>query len=405
MREWIDIPRKEEDELDTKRVLRFQTWNMLAQTLVRRELFPNSDCLKAAHRDPMTLDELTMYNADVLCLQEVDRLDKLLPPLRDAGYQDTYGAGPGKLHGCMILHREQLLEKVGERVVQYDQLAVGPLHDGQPRLGIGRITRNIGLMVALRDKHAPGRGCIVATTHLFWHPSYTYERARQAALLAREVRQFRAELHFQDWPCFILGDFNFPPTDAGYALLVGSPWSAQQQQSLEKSRVVHVSLDPSIESGAAPADDDDEGGGEKGTDPDRIIVNCRVAAPSDGILTLDELRALGPATALWSIYDRALRTGADVSGLELYRSRLPPEMHTALGAFEPKFTSYTHYWKATLDYMFVLGAETEGTASPEVLRILRPHIATAMEPGLPRLHVCASDHVSLAADVLLPRAD
>ncbi|EJD34094.1 hypothetical protein AURDEDRAFT_117774 [Auricularia subglabra TFB-10046 SS5] len=259
-------------------------------------------------------------------------------------------------------------------------------------------------MVALRDECAPGRGCIVATTHLFWHPSVP-----DKLLYWPEKCGNSAQLHFQDWPCFILGAFNFPPTDGGYALLVGSPWFAQQQQqSLEKSRVVYVSLDPSIESGVAPADDDDEGGGEKETDPDR------------------ELRALAPAPHLWSIYDRALRTGADVSGLVLYRSRLPPETHTALGAFESTFRSYTHYWKAalgngvltaalynagcltaaqSLDYMFMLGAETEGTASPEVLRVLRPHITTAMEPGLPRLHVCASDHVSLAADVLLPRAD
>jgi RNA exonuclease NGL2 len=31
-------------------------------------------------------------------------------------------------------------------------------------------TRNIGLILALRFRHDPTNGLIIATTHLFWHP-------------------------------------------------------------------------------------------------------------------------------------------------------------------------------------------------------------------------------------------
>ena len=44
--------------------------------------------------------------------------------------------------------------------------------------GMTRTTRNIGFIVALRNTNNQASGYIVATTHLFWHPVYIYERAR-----------------------------------------------------------------------------------------------------------------------------------------------------------------------------------------------------------------------------------
>lgn len=40
-------------------------------------------------------------------------------------------------------------------------------------------------------------------------------------------------------------DFNLPPDDAAYALLVGDPLLPAQKQKLAASRVVHASIDPS----------------------------------------------------------------------------------------------------------------------------------------------------------------
>jgi len=120
----------------------------------------------------MTIAELLAHSPDILCLQEVDRLDKVLPPLHGAGYAHTYAAGPFKKHGCMIVHRESRLDKIAERKIVYDEVPFGEKADGSPRAGIGRVTKNIGLLVALQDKTDSTKGCIVATTHLFWHPRY-----------------------------------------------------------------------------------------------------------------------------------------------------------------------------------------------------------------------------------------
>jgi len=49
--------------------------------------------------------------------QEVDRLEKLLPPLHTASYAETYAAGPDKRHGCMIVYRDTIFEKIKHTTV------------------------------------------------------------------------------------------------------------------------------------------------------------------------------------------------------------------------------------------------------------------------------------------------
>ena len=46
---------------------------------------------------------------------------------------------------------------------------------------------------------------VVATTHLFWHPRYTYERARQSLILVRSVCEFKKDNNISDAPSFIAG--------------------------------------------------------------------------------------------------------------------------------------------------------------------------------------------------------
>lgn len=87
----------------------------------------------------------------------------------------------------MIIHRESLFAKLGEKVIRYDEQDVrdSPAGDDEAlclrRRGGTRSTRNIGLFVALSHKDRPS-GCIVGTTHLFWHPKAKYERTRSVFL-------------------------------------------------------------------------------------------------------------------------------------------------------------------------------------------------------------------------------
>ncbi|KAI0307720.1 Endonuclease/exonuclease/phosphatase [Multifurca ochricompacta] len=227
--------------------VRIMTWNLLAQCLVRRELFPNSDCLKSTQREHMLFREILSADADILCLQEVDRLEKLIPVLEKANYGHIYAAGLMKKHGCLVGFRKGSF---------------------QVRKHFFR-TKNVANVVALEKVGHPGEGYVVATTHLFWHPSYAYERTRQAGILLREVVEYREKSGLLAWPCFLAGDFNFHPGEPGYALLTGDTLTPVQEQLLSHSRVVHVSVDQSVPlTNPAPTNEDENGGVE--TDPDKV---------------------------------------------------------------------------------------------------------------------------------------
>jgi len=123
----------------------------------------------------MLYRELLATEADVLCLQEVDCLEKLLPVLEKAGYVYHYVAGPAKKHGCLIAFKEALYTMLSTKTVHYDIEEIRSDGDEKRRCGKSYHTRNIAALVSLQSKSAENEGVIVATTHLFWHPKYVIQ--------------------------------------------------------------------------------------------------------------------------------------------------------------------------------------------------------------------------------------
>lgn len=400
-REWLtvqDVPSTEAGQ-----AVRVMSWNLLAQCLVRRELFPTSDCLKASQREHMMYREILSHQADICCLQEVDRLDKLLPVLDGAGYAWVYKAGPRKKHGCLIAYRKEAYTLADEEVVLYDEQDVREDGSDRARRGSSFRTKNIASLVRLRRSGTTSEGLIVATTHLFWHPSYTYERARQAGILLREVARFRDKVSSvgNDWPCIVAGDFNFPPDDPAYSLMMGDPLLPKQTARLAASRVVHVTIDPDVSATPNAGPVEEEEGGEVGeTDPDKVITDARPASADDGLLADNELQELFSRTgAPMSTYDEGQRRLPSPLTANLTFQSRHPVISSRHGAFEPVWTSYTHYWQSVLDYIFVLQPRRLGVV---VTKIARPHQADVLTPGLPQKGVCGSDHISLGAELFLP---
>jgi hypothetical protein len=206
---------------------------------------------------------------------------------------------------------------------------------------------------------------------------------RQAGILLREVVKYRESSGLLSWPCFLAGgksrihlmlsepfsddrfprappDFNFSPEEPGYTLLVGDMLTPAQEELLERSRVVHVSVDPTVPlTNPAAANDDEDGSAE--ADPDRVITNAREASPADGLLNSSELSDLFAVTTLRprSLYDEGQRLLENISSPDPVprcgeRVGLPPHKR---GAYEPEWTSYTHYWQSVLgEYPAELGS-------------------------------------------------
>lgn len=341
-REWVPV----RDAPDGGRRVRVVSWNMLAQCLVRRELFPGSDCLKNKDRFPGLAAELRAYDWDIGCFQEVDCIKEHADTLGKAGYAYHYERGyDNKLHGLMIAwrcsgDRPSFKYPVYKRVVYYDDArpleiaarargapldergvpqadayfapdsAVGAEGAPHSATAVSRLTRNIACIVALPFAEGGG-GVIVATTHLFWHPKYAYERVRQAAILMQELEAFRSDPEHADvasWPAILAGDLNDQPHSPTYTLLTGQgrTYVDELAQALGESRIVHTSVDEvrGMRSANYAVTVTEAG------DEDRVLGRYRPPAKSE-LLTLEqilrmyELPAADGVGAMQSVYAAA----------------------------------------------------------------------------------------------------
>ncbi|KAF9349751.1 hypothetical protein BGX26_011993 [Mortierella sp. AD094] len=235
----------------------FMTYNLLAQTLVRRDMFPyaSQKALRWKFRRQNLLQEFLAFGPDLACLQEVDFWDDFYyPNLTKAGYETAFYKNKKKKHGCAIVWRKSRFEKVDQKTLEYDDI-------GQSTF----MTGNIGLMVGLRplqhtsenpdpnadmvladeeegeestgneangegETEIPG-GILVATTHLFWRPDGSYERLRQASILLEKIEEWNQTL---DFTVLLGGDFNTTPRDAAYRAMTRNEMPPHQIPNLEK---------------------------------------------------------------------------------------------------------------------------------------------------------------------------
>ncbi|BEI93890.1 uncharacterized protein CcaverHIS019_0603490 [Cutaneotrichosporon cavernicola] len=399
-RRWMTVGPKPQHGTHTARVV---TWNMLAQTLVRRDLFPGSDCLRWSDRKAMLQAEMERYaETDVICLQECDRL----PDMRAAvpGHEAIEARGPGKLHGLVVLYRTARWRVRASRAVQLDLEHLNPGEGAEARGG-SRATKNMCLIVALEDTSTPGKGIVVATTHLFWHPKFEYERTRQIIVLLRAIRKLQTKEGIEGWPAMLAGDLNSQPAETAYQILAAPsvPLHPEIVESLNLSRLVHTNVakigvepgsEPPSESAsgtATPAvkekDDEDE---LPDTD-ERSIAGTRRPIPGDGIATLDELLAMAAEvlpTPARSAY------GVTEWGSETYAARGGFKNSTGAGGNEPAYTCFTPLFKLTLDYLFVLPRK-----GVEFTQVLEPPKVADLGEGLPRKGISASDHLPVACEI------
>ncbi|CAO1621441.1 unnamed protein product [Parajaminaea phylloscopi] len=341
-RQWGLVEGKTSTPSAGKRRLKVLSWNMLAQGLVRRKLFPGSDALRWKDREAGLQAELIGHNWDVGCFQEVDRIDCHAKTLEKAGYSHYYSKGySAKQHGLMLAWRARPRQAATsnshlfeEKPVASETFFFDTAEVSSGRTGCSRVTRNIAVFAAIKykdhDAQKGSAGVILATTHLFWHPMHAYERVRQVGLLVKALHRFQHQpgAVWAGWPTILAGDFNDQPHSASYGLLTGRDLDAHGREEIAKSRVVHQSVDDhanrqesdqanAVGGGSQPTeeadmgtstpsgeeevndeedgddeDEDEDGEGEgdeeEGAD-DQMLKNCREARESDGLLTDEEL--------------------------------------------------------------------------------------------------------------------
>ncbi|ORX61686.1 DNase I-like protein [Hesseltinella vesiculosa] len=350
------------------------SYNILAQALCQRELFPHAgNMLKWKTRRKMIVDEIAYYRPQLLCLQEVDNYDEFYKAaFAKLGYQTTYHRHETKRQGCMIGYLDDEWKQVGYETLDYDT---------DPACPATQFTGNVAQMMALtkieRDcgSHESGESpalpttIILGNTHLYWRPPSTYERCRQGLIYHHrlwEMQKTWAANNDQSnvWPV-LCGDLNTQPSDPLYALLTGQPLSEYQMVCMESTR-------------RSFGDDDHDF--EPPTDKS---VAMDPAHASDAF-SLDQLvAAIGPLPDQWmkSAYNHHGRYHESHVGR--YKST------------EPDYTIFAHVFKGTLDYILVPRPIT-----PTQCLLLPPY--EKMSPAIPN-ESFGSDHLSLVAQLSLPQ--
>ncbi|GAO46115.1 Endonuclease/exonuclease/phosphatase [Saitoella complicata NRRL Y-17804] len=364
------------------------TYNVLAQTLIRRKLFPtNGDALKWRFRSKMLQAEIEHYMPSVLCMQEVDK-DKFVtfyePLLKRLGYETAFHHGLKKTHGCCIAWK-------GFDVEERKELSLDDTSDGKPRPL--RNTGNIGLGLRLRSRAQPAQFFVIATTHLFWHPEGSYERVRQSSILVEEMTGLAVDA----CPVFIAGDFNTDVTDPNYRCLT----SCRPINLNEEDRCV---LKRSIEYPFAPQDVDEGGDDDDAVEDDDTPADDEVGEGAGPTKSSFEDMTLLPYSDLVKRHEERCPERL----ISLYATKYTSvHAENAHQHGEPAFTNWARVYRGNLDYVFVLDRGdpsktndiTRGVSCGGLLRLPTPDEMPT--EGLPREGLYPSDHLAIMAQVTL----
>ncbi|XP_068110597.1 protein angel homolog 1 [Hyperolius riggenbachi] len=199
------------------------SYNILSQDLIGQNPHLYLHCppstLHWDYRWPNILQELQHWEADILCLQEVQEdhyRDQIKPSLTALGYSCHYKRRTGrKTDGCATCYKTQRFTLMQESHVEFF------------RPGIDVLNRdNVGLILVLQpiiaedaeDAQTPPPLCI-ANTHLLYNPRRGDIKLAQLAVLLAEVEKLSCVPDGSRCPIVLCGDLNATPKSPLYQLL------------------------------------------------------------------------------------------------------------------------------------------------------------------------------------------
>jgi len=158
------------------------------------------------YRKELILTEIMNYDADILCLQEVDMAqyeDYFLTHLSAQEYEGVYSPKT-KAHtmeesqrrlvdGCAIFYKSSKYQLVETHVVDFRRVAMQRADFKKTDDMFNRVLQrdDIGVVALLESKET-GTRFIVSNTHVFWDPNFRDVKLVQTALLVEEVEKFAA---------------------------------------------------------------------------------------------------------------------------------------------------------------------------------------------------------------------
>lgn len=222
------------------------TYNLLAEQYTKGN--HHTPCLhRYLHwptRVPKIATELDAYDADILCLQEVERPfmeGTLSSHFASNNYRSVYyaraqkptdppavtvavpGPGPGPEEGVVLAYKSDRFHTLATATLRFADLASPDTHthkqtntlpvaEGVHRLMLDK--EDGAALALLQDRHHHNSTLLAVSTHLFWDPHYPEIKTLQAALLCIGIQDFlshHCHNSNNNMPIIIGGDFNSLP--------------------------------------------------------------------------------------------------------------------------------------------------------------------------------------------------
>ncbi|KAJ1988884.1 RNA exonuclease ngl2 [Dimargaris cristalligena] len=431
---------------------KFMTWNALAQTLVRRELYPycTKAQLKWKSRKQRLLAEFEFYRPDVACFQEIDRdfwLTDWAPVLDKLSYHWRFFGYPTKNHGCCLVWRSDTWSCLDYRPVLIDQ--------SQTVANYVLTTDNVA-QVAVLCRHAEGvkaaenqneshtstfqpsasadsaqahaftsepswsprsiippggEALIVSNTHLYWNPQGGFNRLAQGLVIHRTIAELN-QPHQNQLPVVMAGDFNTTPVEGLYPALhhqLDAPGLVSNLMNYLRRdpRLFTLRYDPDQR---LYLNDSQTELPDPAAQPLSTQDHAHLSLEQQNALVcalLDGYRKYPPARSVYQNYDQC-----DPAHFE----PIPEPVHRELNDLtetlviyqadewhgEPRFSTFTQF-RSLLDYIMVLDppSQTDNISAETVIRplaLLSIPKEELLVPGLPN-DSFPSDHLSLLADL------
>ncbi|AJS85331.1 Ngl3p [Saccharomyces cerevisiae YJM1342] len=391
-----------QDSLDVK----IMTYNTLAQTLIRRDFFPESGpALKWHKRSKVLVHELKKYRPDVVSLQEVDynELNFWQENFHKLGFDMIFKRHEGKTHGLLVAWNNKKFQLDNDLMLDYDNILAGNVISARTR------TKNIALIISLYFKgitDSSSRGIIVANTHLFWHPFGVFERLRQSYLVLQKIQEIKACSKYNGWHSLLMGDFNTEPEEPPYLAITKRPLILKGpiRAMVECSLAYRYSKKRNGEE----SDQDDEECDEKSRGEGHSD-QPQNPKPESFTATKEEKALVNQLVAL--------HNSLHVKGVSLYGigyGKVHPE--NANGSHgEPGLSNWANTWCGLLDYIFYIEGDHnqdtrqkeplnafEGNNNVKIIGYLRMPCAQEMpKHSQPFEGEYASDHISLMCQIRL----
>lgn len=403
--------------------VKIMTYNVLAQALIRRKLFPTSgNALKWTTRSQVLLKEMQHYNPDILCVQELDFIQYnsfWKQELQKMGYNSKYHRAGSKNHGICIFFKEEKFVFKHQAFIDYDKTETG---DILPRT----ITQNVGLFACLEfspsvtAKYGISKnGIIIGTTHLFWHPFGTYERTRQTYIVLLKCKEFLHTMNVlkendKGWYTMFAGDFNSQPFDTPYLSIAAKP---TQYSSRGKTVICcSLSFQYSKNRGLKDSEIDEEESEEEGGNIEKFGKDQpRDPVPESFVATPEQLQLVEKMERLHNELDMRAISLYSVG----YKQVDPENAGKDNDRNEPMYSNWAHGWRGLLDYIFVISdwdksqdfsnnidlvdqvSEEQKVKLTKLLRLPRGEEMGEEPSGQPRLGQYPSDHFCMMAEVEL----